>query len=73
MITSLKVAWAPLATSVSWMGKVNSTAIIEGLLSDPWMTKAIMMGLWVGPTITHTSQSNRGTRGHHLPYPSARM
>jgi len=22
---------------------VNSTAIIEGLLSDPWMTKAIMM------------------------------
>jgi len=34
------------------------------------MTEAIIMGMKVGPRITHTSQSNRGTRGHHPPYPS---
>ena len=33
------------------------------------MTKAIIMGMKVGPSITDTSQSNRGTRGHHDPYP----
>ena len=43
--------------------------IIEGSLSHPSMTKAIMMGLWVEPRIMDTSQSNRGTRGHHIPYP----
>ncbi len=30
------------------------------------------MGLQVEPRITHTSQSNRGTQGHHLPYPLLR-
>ena len=33
------------------------------------MTKAIIMGLKVEPRIMDTSQSNLGTRGHHLPYP----
>ena len=32
------------------------------------MTKAIIMGLKVEPRIMDTSQSNRGTRGQHLPY-----
>ena len=37
------------------------------------MTKAIIMGMKVGPSITDTSQSNRGTRGHHDPYPCVCM
>ena len=38
-----------------------------GILSNPSMTKAIIMGLHVGPRIAYTSQSNRDTQGHHLP------
>ena len=33
------------------------------------MTEFIIMGLWIEPRMMDTSQSNRGTRGHHLPYP----
>jgi hypothetical protein len=30
------------------------------------------MGLKVRPRITDTSQSNRSTQGHHIPYPMSR-
>ena len=33
------------------------------------MTEPIIMGLKVEPRITYPSQSNRGTQGHHNPYP----
>ena len=48
-------------------------SVIEGSLGLPSMTEPIIMGLKVGPWITDTSQSNRGTRGHHNPYPMIRI
>ena len=48
--------------------KAQFLGIFQGSLSRPSITKTIMMGLWVEPRITYTSQSNRGTRGHHPPY-----
>ena len=52
---------------------VNSTGIIEGSLSYPSLIRTVIMGLSVEPMIMDMSQSNRGTREHHIPYPSLRI
>ena len=46
---------------------VNSTGIIEGSLSYPSLIRTVIMGLSVEPMIMDMSQSNRGTREHHIP------
>ena len=49
------------------MGPLYDVCVIQGTRSNPSMTEAIIMGMKVEPRIMDTSQSNRGTRGHHLP------
>ncbi len=44
----------------------------RGVIGLPSMTEPIIMGLKVEPRITYPSQSNRGTQGHHNPYPMIR-
>jgi len=51
------------------MGPLYDVCVIQGTRSNPSMTEAIIMGMKVEPRIMDTSQSNRGTQGHHLPYP----
>ena len=51
------------------MGPLYDVCVIQGTRSNPSMTEAIIMGMNVEPRIMDTSQSNRGTQGHHLgPY-----
>ena len=50
------------------MAPLYDVCVIQGTLSNPSMTKAIIMGLRAEPRIMDTSQRNHGTRRHHLPY-----
>ena len=48
----------------------EGVSMVDSRCEQPLGDKGHHYGLWLGPRIMDTSQSNRGTRRHHLRYPT---